>query len=83
LGNDRGRGETVIRHAGSRHEGKGLRAVRWQLVDKLTDEAFKASIADSAAPPKWDMNRKFKKPTPVRRRLPTGLPEWRPPDDAA
>jgi|SRR6516225_8136028 hypothetical protein len=69
----------VVRHAGSRHEGKSLRAARWLTFDRLTDEAFK-SIPDNDAPPKWDLNRKFKKPTPVRRRLPTGLPEWRPPE---
>ena len=46
----------------------------WRLIGEALD--YKAEVA----PPKWDLNRKFKKPTPVRRRLPTGLPEWRPPE---
>jgi hypothetical protein len=49
----------------------------WRLIGEALDSKAEA------APPKWDLNRKFKKPTPVRRRLATGLPPWRPPNDAA
>jgi hypothetical protein len=56
----------VVKHAGSRHEDKSLQPAPWPLLDKLTDEAFKASIPASDAP-RWDTSRKIK-PPPLRRR---------------
>jgi len=55
----------VVKHAGSRREDKSLQPAPWPLLDKLTDEAFKASIPDSG--PRWDTSRKIK-PVPLRRR---------------
>jgi hypothetical protein len=57
----------VVKHAGSWLEGKSLRAVRWQTLDKLTDQAFKASIPDSDTP-RWDTSRKVKPTQPRPRR---------------
>jgi|SRR6516164_6269902 hypothetical protein len=54
----------VVKHAGSWHEDKSLQPAPWPLLDKLTDQAFKASIPDA---PRWDTSRKIK-PTPPRRR---------------
>ena len=53
----------------------------WPTIERLVASALDSASKPAAEPPKWDMNRRFKKPTPVRRRLPTGLPEWRPPEN--
>jgi hypothetical protein len=55
----------VVKHAGSRHEGKTKEPAPWPLRDRLIDEAFKASIPDA---PRWDTSRKIKPPTQPRRR---------------
>src|SRR6516165_514081 len=56
----------VIKHAGLWHEDKSLQPAPWPLLDRLIDEAFKASIPASDAP-RWDTSRKVK-PTQPRRR---------------
>ena len=56
----------VVKHAGSWHEDKSLQPAPWPLLDRLTDEAFKASIPVSDTP-RWDTSRKIK-PVPLRRR---------------
>jgi len=61
----------VVKHAGSWHEDKSLQPAPWPLLDRLTDEAFKASIPASDTP-RWDTSRKIK-PVP----LPVASSTWR------
>jgi hypothetical protein len=52
----------------------------WPTLERMVASALDHTNMPTE-PPKWDLNRKFKQPTPLRRRrLPTGLPEWRPPE---
>jgi hypothetical protein len=55
----------VVKHAGSWHEDKSLQPAPWPLLDKLTDQAFKASIPET---PRWDTSRKIKPTTQPHRR---------------
>jgi hypothetical protein len=78
---ERERWKVVARCAGARCEADTAAPDPTPTIWRLIGEALDSKA--EVEPPKWDLNRKFKKPTPVRRgRLPSGLPPWTPPDAA-